>query len=158
MPEIADRLNPKYKGFMVKECEDFMVVVESVGVCKYGTQIPPALYYDDIANSLNVVCGFKMSVEDLRKIGERIVNLNRLFNAREGISRKDDVLPERFTKEPMPRGPSKGQIVELNRMLKEYYECRGWDEKTGLPTKRKLKELNLEWTISDVKKIQVIPE
>jgi aldehyde:ferredoxin oxidoreductase len=158
LPEIADRLNPKYKGFMVKECEDFMVVVESVGVCKYGTQIPPALYYDDIANSLNVVCGFKISEKDLHRIGERIVNLNRLFNAREGISRKDDVLPERFTKEPMPRGPSKGQIVELERMLREYYECRGWDEKTGLPTKRKLKELDLEWAISEVEKIQVIPD
>ncbi|MCK4568356.1 MAG: aldehyde ferredoxin oxidoreductase family protein, partial [Candidatus Thorarchaeota archaeon] len=54
LPEMADRLNPKYKGIMVKECEDFMVMVESVGLCKYGTQIPPEFYYDDIALTLKI--------------------------------------------------------------------------------------------------------
>jgi aldehyde:ferredoxin oxidoreductase len=66
-----------------------------------------------------------------------------LFNARFGITRKDDALPDRLTKEKAPVGPSKGQVVELDRMLDEYYSSRGWDLKTGLPLKSTLKRLAL---------------
>jgi len=152
LPEISDRLNPKYKGFMVKECEDFMVVVESVGVCKYGTQIPPVFYYEDIAKALQTTTGMKISEKELRFIGERIVNLNRAFNAREGISSKDDTLPDRLTSEPAPKGPAKGHVVELSEMLEEYYELRGWSKKNGLPTKRKLMELGLMDVAMDLEK------
>jgi len=76
-------------------------------------------------------------------IGERIQNLKRLFNLREGLKPSDDTLPERFTKEPMPSGPGKGQVANLKVMLEEYYKLRGWDIKTGKITKRKLKELSL---------------
>ena len=152
LPQIADMLNPKYKGFMVKECEDFMVVVESVGVCKYGTQIPPVFYYEDIARALQATTGMKISVKELRLIGERIVNLNRAFNAREGISRKDDTLPDRLTKEAAPKGPAKGHVVELSEMLEEYYELRGWSKKNGLPAKRKLMELSLMDVAMDLEK------
>ena len=144
LPEIAERLNPKHKGYMVKECEDFMVVVESVGLCKYGTQIPPEFYFDDVALALKIHNGLDFSVNELKLIGERIVNLNRLFNARCGITRKDDALPKRLTEEEAPKGPSKGEIVELNQMLDEYYTHRGWDLKTGLPMGSTLKRLGLE--------------
>ena len=150
LPEIADRLSPKYKGFMVKECEDYMVVIESVGVCKYGTQIPPVFFYEDIAVALRVTCGLKISSKDLRLIGERIVNLNRAFNIRLGITRKDDSLPERLTKVPEPAGPAKGHIVELDQMLDEYYRCRGWDPKTGKPTYEKLASLGLKDVADDL--------
>jgi aldehyde:ferredoxin oxidoreductase len=143
LPEMADRLNPKYKGIMVKECEDFMVMIESVGLCKYGTQIPPEFFYEDIAVALKIHNGLEMTERDLRVIGERIVNLNRLFNARLGITRKDDCLPERLTKEKAPLGPSAGEVVELDAMLDEYYTERGWDLKTGLPTKETLERLGL---------------
>jgi len=143
LPQMADRLDPTYKGIMVKECEDFMVVVESVGLCKYGTQIPPEFYYADVALGLKIHNGLDLSVEQLKTIGERIVNLNRLFNARFGITRKDDTLPERLTKEKAPVGPSKGQVVELDRMLDEYYSSRGWNPKTGLPLKSTLRRLAL---------------
>jgi len=152
LPEIADRLNPKYKGFMVKECEDFMVVVESVGVCKYGTQIPPVFYYEDIARALQTTTGMKVSEKELRLIGQRIVNLNRAFNAREGISRKDDTLPDRLTNEPAPKGPAKGHVVELSKMLEEYYEFRGWDKKTGLPLRSTLRKLGLNDVAEDLAK------
>ncbi len=137
---------------MVKECEDFMVVVESVGVCKYGTQIPPVFYYEDIARALQTTTGMKISVKELRLIGERIVNLNRAFNAREGISSKDDTLPDRLTKEAAPKGPAKGHVVELSEMLEEYYELRGWSKKNGLPAKRKLMELSLMDVAMDLEK------
>lgn len=144
LPQMADRLNPTYKGIMVKECEDYMVVVESVGLCKYGTQIPPEFYYDDVALALRIHNGLNFTVKELKTIGERIVNLNRLFNARFGITRDDDVLPDRLVKEEAPTGPSKGQVVELDLMLNEYYSHRGWDLKSGLPTKGTLKRLALE--------------
>jgi aldehyde:ferredoxin oxidoreductase len=144
LPEMADRLNPKYKGIMVKECEDFMVMVESVGLCKYGTQIPPEFYYDDVAQALKIHNGLDFTSEELQTIGERIVNLNRLFNVARGVTRSDDQLPDRLTKEGAPKGPSPGQVVELNQMLDEYYEQRGWNLKTGLPTIDTLKRLGLE--------------
>ena len=144
LPEMADRLNPKYKGIMVKKCEDFMVMVESVGLCKYGTQIPPEFYYDDIAQALKIHNGVDLTSEELQVIGERIVNLNRLFNVSRGITRREDQLPDRLTKEGAPKGPSRGQVVELDQMLDEYYEQRGWDLETGLPTMATLKRLGLE--------------
>ncbi len=144
LPEIADRLNPKYKGVMVQMSEDYMVVVESVGLCKYGTQIPPEFYYEDVALALKIHNGLDLTVEELRTIGERIVNLNRLFNVRRGVTRRDDSLPDRLTKEKAPVGPSAGQVVELDLMLDEYYERRGWDVKTGIPLMKTLRRLGLE--------------
>ena len=144
LPEMADRLSPKYKGIMVKECEDFMVMVESVGLCKYGTQIPPEFYYDDVALTLKIHNGLDLTGAQLQEIGERIVNLNRLFNARFGVTRKDDCLPDRLTKEKAPLGPSAGEVVELDMMLTEYYDVRGWDQETGLPLKETLKRLGLD--------------
>lgn len=150
LPEMADRLNPKYKGHMVAECENFMVMVESVGLCKYGTQIPPEFYYEDISRALKVHNGLDISPEELRVIGERIVNLNRMFNVRLGIRRKDDQLPKRLTDHPAPTGPSKGQIVELNQMLNDYYQERGWNIDTGVPLSETLLTLGLENEVEDI--------
>lgn len=150
LPEIGDRLDPKYKGLMVARCENFMVVVESLGVCKYGTQIPPQFFYDDLALALEVTTGHELSSEALERIGERIVNLNRAFNIREGIGRKDDTLPTRLTKTPSPSGPAKGQVVELEQMLSEYYNTRGWDQETGCPTREKLVSLGLLYIADDL--------
>jgi len=143
LPEIADRLNPKYKGIMVKKCEDFCRLIECVGVCLYGTEIPPVYYYGDIVRALELSTGMKLTEGDLQVTGERVVNLNRAFNAREGITRRDDTLPSRLTSVPAPKGPSKGEVVELDRMLGEYYLQRGWDGETGLPMREKLEEIGL---------------
>jgi aldehyde:ferredoxin oxidoreductase len=85
--------------------------------------------------------GMKRSYADMVKVGERIVNIERLFNNREGYTRNDDVLPDRFL-EPMPEGSSKGQTFDVNRMLDNYYKMRGWDEQ-GIPTSDKLKSLDI---------------
>jgi len=143
LPEMAERLNPKYKGIMVKECEDFMVVVESLGLCKYGTQIPPEFYYEDVALALKVHNGLEFTRASLQTIGERIVNLNRLFNVKRGVTRADDNLPDRLTKEGAPLGPAKGEVVELDQMLDEYYLKRGWDNETGIPYASTLRHLGL---------------
>ena len=77
-------------------------------------------------------------------IGERIVNIERLFNIRQGLTRKDDTVSERFLKEPIPGGPAKGKVLNLDPMLDEYYRARGWDLKSGQPTQKTLKRLGLE--------------
>ncbi|PKM92745.1 MAG: aldehyde:ferredoxin oxidoreductase, partial [Elusimicrobia bacterium HGW-Elusimicrobia-4] len=144
LPEIGIRLSEKNKGFMIFHNENYSVVIESLGVCKYGTMVPPALYYDDVISAMDVTMGWKITEAELKKIGERIVNLNRLFNVREGMSRKDDTLPERLLKEPAPEGLPKGHVVKLDEMLDQYYQYRGWDKKTGKPITKKLKSLGLK--------------
>ena len=62
---------------------------------------------------------------------------------REGFSRRDDSLPERFTREPLPSGPFKGSVVELDLMLREYYSIRGWDPETASPLPETLERLGL---------------
>jgi aldehyde:ferredoxin oxidoreductase len=77
----------------------------------------------------------------------------RAFNVREGFSRKDDALPERLS-DPLPDGQYKGQKIskeELQLMLDNYYEIRGWDRKTGIPTAAKLKELALDFAVDQLK-------
>ncbi|MCK4825415.1 aldehyde ferredoxin oxidoreductase, partial [bacterium] len=88
------------------------------------------------------IIGKEMDTEKILKIGERIVNIERLFNLREGFTRTDDTLPKRLLEEPLNSGPAKGEVMELDVMLDEYYETRGWDRE-GIPTKEKLDELGL---------------
>ena len=150
LPEIADKQSPVHKDVMVKLNEDFAVLVESVGVCKYGTMIPPALFYEDVRTALAVTNGLEFSTAELKLIGERIVNLHRAFNVREGIRRKDDSLPDRLTKVPAPIGPAKGQVVEIDLMLDGYYELRGWDRETGTPRRETLLRVGLQDVVEDL--------
>jgi len=76
------------------------------------------------------------------KIGERVHNLKRPFNIGCGTTAKDDTLPKRFPEEPLPDGGCKGEVVELDKMLAEYYQLRGWNE-NGIPKKEKLESLGL---------------
>jgi aldehyde:ferredoxin oxidoreductase len=89
----------------------------------------------------------------LLQVGERIYNLERAFNTREGFERKDDTLPQRFLNEPLKNaGPSEGQVFRnLGGLLDEYYEVRGWNS-NGIPTPEKLKELGLKEAVEDMKK------
>jgi len=77
------------------------------------------------------------------RTGERIFNLERLFNLKAGLTAEDDTLPKRMLEEPMPEGPAKGVVVHLAEMLPEYYRVRGWSPE-GVPSQRKLEELGLE--------------
>jgi aldehyde:ferredoxin oxidoreductase len=81
--------------------------------------------------------------DDVLTIGERIINIERAFNAREGLTRADDTLPRRMRTEPMPDGFAKGEVVDLGPMLDEYYRIRGWDVATGLPKREGLERLGL---------------
>ena len=95
---------------------------------------------------INSVTGWGFSLADVEKAGERIYNLERAFNCREGIRRQDDTIPTRTLTQPIPAGPSKGMYTpraEFESMLNEYYQLRGWDA-NGIPMASKLKELGLE--------------
>ncbi len=144
-PEICNLLTEKYKGIIVKDQEDFFAIVDSLITCKYGTMWPPIFYFDFYAKLLPPLTGIQefSTVKQLRLIAERIVTLKRLFNIREGLTRKDDTLPQRFLEEKMPDGPAKGQTVNLKQMLDEYYKERNWDLETGLPTEKELERLGL---------------
>jgi aldehyde:ferredoxin oxidoreductase len=146
VPETAFRLEHKGKGLVVKHFEEMAAIADATGVCKNTYNNMEVLDWKATAELLQAATGWDMTGDEVQQIGERIVNLERLFIAREGITRQDDTLPRRFTEEPLPEGsgPSTGSILELDPMLDEYYRARGWDVETGLPTKEKLEQLGIE--------------
>jgi aldehyde:ferredoxin oxidoreductase len=148
IPEILNPYIEKYKATAVHESENAYSIRDTLIVCWYSVSWPPIFWMNDFAEMLPLATGEKSLgiVENLTEIAERQITLKRLFNAREGISRKDDQLPKRFTEEEMPEGPGKGQTVDLEPMLDDYYRLRGWDKETGLPTKETIQKLSLEWT------------
>jgi aldehyde:ferredoxin oxidoreductase len=96
----------------------------------------------DTARLFSCVMGKTLTPEELMEAGDRIWNLERLFNIREGFTREDDTLPQRLLQEPMPEGPAKGHIVELDQLLDDYYRTRNW-ENNGVPTREVLDKLGL---------------
>jgi len=145
IPETAFRLEHRGKGLVVKHFEEMAAISDALGVCKNTYNNMEVLDWDETAELLRVTTGWEISGEEVRQIGERIVNLERLFIAREGITRQDDTLPRRFLDQPLPEGsgPSTGSVLELEPMLDEYYDARGWDVETGLPTRETVQRLGL---------------
>jgi len=143
--ESAFRLKYKGKGRVVKFFEERSAMADCLNVCKNTISNMEILPFNQAADLLEALTGKLFKEEDLQKAAERIINLERLYINGCGIDRKDDYLPKRFLEEPLPEnsGPSSGSIVELDYMLDEYYESRGWDIKTGIPNEEKLKELGL---------------
>ena len=125
---------------VVKELEDALTVFDAVGACKF---MGMALMAEDIVPVIARATGWGFDESDFRQAGERIFNLARAFNVREGCTRADDTLPKRLLEEPLSEGPAEGQVVDLDPLLDAYYEFRGWDKATGRPTAAKLKELGL---------------
>jgi len=139
IPEKIDPLTPEGKAKWVKAFQDFTCVVNSSVNCLFTTF---ALGAEDYAKLLSAVTGWDLDANEIMTIGERIYNLERVIINEYGFDGKDDALPKRLLQEPMPEGPAKGQVVELDRMKEEYYRLRGW--MNGVPTEEKLKELGIE--------------
>jgi aldehyde:ferredoxin oxidoreductase len=128
-------------------------VADNLGVCKwlYGLFI----YYDvNMATEVfNLATGKDWDVPRLLKISERVRNLERMFDVRQGLTRKDDSLPKKFFEEPLKKGKFKGEVLDREKfeaMKDEYYTLRGWDVKTGIPTREKLEELDLKDVADEV--------
>lgn len=123
------------KAAMVKGMFSDRCILHTILVCDYHAGMVP-LPIDYYAQCLSLVTGEKFTTDRLYWIAERAETLIRLFNCREGFTRKDDMLPDRILQEPLPEGPAQGQIIGqegFNRMLEEYYALRGWD-RNGVPT------------------------
>lgn len=156
------------KGELVSYYEHLRAIEDCLEICKFtmwresmeccrlfqgGMPVEEAgkTYIKALTRSYNAITGIGLKDSDLLRIGERVINLERTFNVREGLTRKDDTLPERWLKEPIPTGNSKGEICHLEPMLDEYYEKRGWSLRTGFPRKAKLIELGLTDAAEDLK-------
>jgi aldehyde:ferredoxin oxidoreductase len=149
-PDVSGKVNrfkaEKGRGKLVRETEDLYAVIDSLIVCKFsrGTYFEG---YKDLAALYSAVTGLEMTAEELQKAGERINNLGRLFNIREGLTRKDDTLPWKVMNVPIPdEGIAKGSFVsqaDLDLLLDDYYEVRGWT-KDGVPTVETLTKIGME--------------
>ena len=151
----VDPYDERGKGVMVRWYEDLRGFQHGMQMCMFDTALYPAHLglVGTLAKFYNAVVGSELNEADCLQIGERVVNLERAFNVREGLSRKDDTLPKRFLKEPMVDGPAKGQLTNLGLMLDEYYEARGWNKKTGFPTRQKLEKLGIGELADDLQRM-----
>lgn len=131
IPEKLDPLTTKDKAYWLKIFQDLTAVVDSSGICLFTTF---AIGLPEIAAMLRTATGWDLSDEDILKAGERIWELERIFNLKAGFTKEDDTLPPRLLNEPVPAGPAKGKVVELETMLEDYYKVRGWSEDGVPPT------------------------
>jgi len=152
-------------GRLTKWWEDRGVVVDLMGVCKllwaaylsYGEKLEARM--DMLAGLYSAATGISVQAEDLLEGAQRVHTLEKAFNIREkDVSRKDDRVPERFLKEPMPTGPAEGKVFENPDVyLDEYYEARGWDVSSGRPTAEGYRKLGLGNVARQLKKLGRLP-
>ena len=136
-----DLVSLEFKAELVKTQQDLFCMVNCSGMCLFATF---AVNLKQITPFLHAATGLEVysSSEEVMKIGERVNNLVRLFNIREGLTRDLDTLPKRFFSEPLKEGPSRNHVVELDQLMKEYYMVRGWNA-DGVPKDTKLEELKI---------------
>lgn len=144
LPVALDRYSYENKAEMVREIQLRPVIFNSVVACFFSTF---ALTIEDYAEAISAATGWPLTPEKLLLIAERIWNLTRLFNVREGFQKADDTLPERLFTQASSKGPSKGEVVDrasFEKMRETYYRIAGWDPQSGIPTEAKLRELDLD--------------
>jgi aldehyde:ferredoxin oxidoreductase len=138
-PEKLDPYVTKGKPGWVKIFQDLTAAIDASGMCLFSSF---ALSADDYAALVSAATGMKYDSAGLLTCGERIWNLQKMYNIRRGFGKKDDTLPDRFLKDPLQEGAPKGQVWQREALLDEYYTLRGWDSE-GRPTTAKVKELGL---------------
>ncbi len=148
---IMDISSPENKGIQVSFEEKVCAIADSLGICKFSSAENYLFSVERIAKAYSLVTGLRLTEEQLLVSAERIINLERAYNAREGLDRGDDTLPKRFLEEPYGPSGSEPVTVELSDLLDEYYSSNDWDEKTGLPTPAKLSDLDLEDVLEDLR-------
>ncbi len=147
---IADDLGGKLplysiegRAKLVYGIQNLRSFIDCSGMCLFAMKAMPL---PQLAKAVNVVTGMNLTPDDALKIGERVFNLERLLLARSGVTRSDDTLAERFFTEPIKTGPHTGQKLSkesFETMKDEYYQLRGWSQKTGIPEEQKIKELKV---------------
>lgn len=139
LPEKLDRFSLQGKPEWVKIFQDLTAAIDASGLCLFTSF---ALGAQDYADILNAVCGTDHTAETVLEGGERIWNIEKLFNLESGLSIADDTLPKRLLEEGIADGPSKGNVARLGELLPSYFEARGWDAE-GVPTEERLEKLGI---------------
>ncbi len=140
-----DRFASREAGRMAKRYQDYVTLYNSLGLCKFiikGLAGP-----DLVAELINKALGWGWDATTVYQTGERVFNLKRLINGRFGITAADDRLPYRLEHEPRPSGGAAGVLPDMSLIMAEYYEARGWDPKSGMPSPEKQAELGLKVSV-----------
>lgn len=138
LPQPLDRFATDNKAVWTKIFQDLTAVIDSSGMCLFTSF---AIGAPEYASLVNAATGTTYSPEELLVVGERIYNIERLFNKEAGMKAEDDTLPKRILNEPISSGPSKGSLSKLHITLPEYYQARGWVN--AFPTEETLRRLGL---------------
>ena len=142
---VLDRFTVKGKAKTLKDLQELFTVYDAMILCKFGARNAFGNDWNNMVMLVNAATGHGYSLDDLKKVGARIWTVERLFNLREGLSKKDDTLPERFFTLPIHDGPSKNAVVnkaDFDAEIEEYYRLWGWTS-DGVPTKEALTGLGL---------------
>lgn len=130
------------RGQAVAFFENVRALADSMEICRFVSRGRLG-FAGALAPLIRCVTGWDRGEQEWETLGERIVNLERLYNLREGLRPADDTLPPRYTEEPLPGGPAAGRVVPLEAMLADYYRTRGWDRASGAPLPETLRRLRL---------------
>ncbi len=139
LPQQLDRTVIDDKAAWAKTFQDLTAVIDSMGHCLFTSFAMGAQEYTDL---LNAATGTNWTVEQVLEIGDRIYNIERMFNKAAGMKPEDDRLPKRLLNDPIVNGPSKGMVSQLPLTLPQYYEARGWVN--AFPTDETLRKLGLD--------------
>jgi len=148
---IAEALPPRElsrkKAEYYARMESWSSAGKVIGLCYFGPAPRSFIQIDDVVRAVRAATGWDVSMEDLIRVGERATNLARVFNVREGFSRRDDTLPERLF-QPLENGPLQGVAIprqEFEDAMTELYRVKGWDPETARPSRERLRALDIEW-------------
>lgn len=134
--EVFEAAVPPYsaegKGQLVYDLQEFNAIKFSLCICDFWGTIS----YEIMAELLTIVTGEEWTVEDMGKVGRRVINIARAYNQREGFNRKQDTVPKRVVRDALEHGPAAGQVIPpeaFEDMLDQYYEVMGWDKNGMMP-------------------------
>jgi len=140
LPQKLDPFTNEGKAVWTKAFQDLTATMDAAGICIFTSLAPMGA--PEYAAMLSVVTGMPIDEKEVMRIGERIWNVQKLFNLKVGYTKHDDTLPRRLLTEPLKEGAPTGRVWQREPLLDEYYAARGWDTE-GVPTTEKLRELGL---------------
>jgi aldehyde:ferredoxin oxidoreductase len=147
------------KAMMCRWFEDLFSILNATGICIFVSG--KSAFGPTYLSRLYSACtGRDTAPEEIMKLGEKVFTLLKAFNMRQGLNRKDDTWPDRFFAEPLPEGPTRGSVLskdQIERLLDEYYDLRGWDVRSGLPAREKLAALGLDEIAGELAKAGRLP-
>ena len=158
--EYADPRRTEKRAEIVRWHEDVFAVTECLGLCAFTSTSKYFMSPERMAELLSAAVGERFDVEQLMRLGRKIVTLEKCFNVREGATRSDDRLPRRLMYEEQPDVPGKDAInspEKMNKMLDQYYALHGWDKETSWPTREVLNSLGLSDVADELNEMGRLP-